>query len=219
LLNFSGDEENEKPSRLRGEALDEEFAISMQEIDSKMALLNLHLMEAIVSYTFDDLEFTANNLPYINKHEKEMRGYFAMGFIQSWLSTFHYESYLTTGKRVHRRLARASHRRVHMWATTGTTMLLGPNRFLDAMASLCCPTTEMTCDEDLIHIFQDAASICSASRCQLFEALSYERLAKALYARNSKETRHCLYQNQAVRLYRKWGAKEKANHLQRIFQN
>jgi hypothetical protein len=189
----------------------------MQDIDSKMALVNLNLMEAIVSYCFDDLESVSKNLPFINKHHNEMRGYFSMGFIQTWLSTFHYEFYLATGKRLHRRLARNSHRRVHTWATNGTTMLLGPNRFLDAMASLCSPSTKISC-EDLTTLFQAAASACAASRCQLFEALSLERLAKALYALNTEETRHCLYQSQALRLYRKWGAIAKANQLEHAFQ-
>jgi hypothetical protein len=135
------------------------------------------MMESIVSYVFDDDDFMRKNLWLITKHESVMRGHFTTGYFQTWLAIFHYESFYLTGKRIHRRFARMFHRRVHIWSTTGTGMLLGPNCFLNAMKNLC---VEKSSVEDLEFRFQEAANVCNNSQCCLFESLAYESLAKAL---------------------------------------
>jgi hypothetical protein len=202
------------PSKLRGEALDEEFVLSIQAIDSKVALLSVHFMEAIVSYLFDDVAFVINNLWILTKHEGEMRGHFITGFFQTWLAIFHYECFYLTEKRIHKRLARLSHRRVQNWSTTGTEMLLGPTSLLDAMESLCVAKSPIN---NVIVAFQHAASICNANRCRLFEGLAYERLTKAVHFYEPEGVQYSIYQHKAVELYRTWGAVEKANHLEKLF--
>jgi hypothetical protein len=137
ILNIIGDIRNHDPSSLRGEALDEDFANFIETTDSKMGLVNLRLSEAIVSYAFDDLASKKDYICFVSKYENEVKGYFTMGFIQTWLSTFHYECFLMTGHRIHRRLGRRSHRMVQYWSKTGTEMLIGPNCLLDAMADVC----------------------------------------------------------------------------------
>ncbi len=211
LLNYSGDVVNPDPASLRGEALDDNFATNLKEMDSKLALMNLQLCEAIISYAFDDVDSTRKNLWFIHKHESDLKGYFTMGFIQTWLSIFHYEQFLLLGRRIHRRLGRMSHKRVRNWATTGTDMLHGPNRLLDAMEKLCVLNVPYN---EIIISFQDAAQVCAAGRCRLFEALSYERLAKSLQVHDPEGKSNIFYQRKAMELYRKWGAIAKANHLQ-----
>jgi hypothetical protein len=203
--------ENDNPSCLRGEALDETFTLSIQEVDSKMALMSLYMMESIVSYVFDDEDGVRKNLEYITKYGNEFQGYFTMGFGQTWISLFHYERFLLTGKYVHRRHGRKCHRRVKQWADTGTTMLCGPSSLLDAMAMLCL--RKVPC-EDLIVSFQDAASACEMGHNRLFEGLAYERLAKVLQIHNVDVKRHCVYRNRAVKLFRRWGAYTIANYLE-----
>jgi hypothetical protein len=186
----------------------------MQAIDSKLALLNLYMMESIVSYLFDDVAFVINKLWLLAKHEGEMRGHFMTGFFQTWLAIFHYESFLLTEKRIHKRLARLSHRRVQNWSTTGTEMLLGPTSLLDAMESLCVAKSSIN---NVIIAFQHAAIICHANQCRLFEGLAYERLTKAVHFHEPEGLHYSTYQHQAVQLYRTWGAVEKANHLENLF--
>jgi hypothetical protein len=136
ILNLSGNEYNHHPTQLRGEALDECIASSINDIDSKMVLITIYIMESIVSYVYDDLDFIQTILDNLNKYQNELLGHFTMGFVQTWLPIFHYECFLKTGKRMHKRLGRISHQRVRQWATIGTSMLLGPCQFLNAMEKL-----------------------------------------------------------------------------------
>jgi hypothetical protein len=174
------------------------------------------MMESIVSYVFSDFEFVSENLWIITKYESEMRGHFMTGFFQTWLAIFHYECFYYNKKRIHKRLARLSHRRIRNWSTTGTAMLLGPNSLLDAMENLCVAQSPMN---KLILCFQHAARLCSKNRCRIFEALACERLAKELHMHDPEDMKYRTYQQQAVELYRTWGASEKANHLEETYVN
>jgi hypothetical protein len=177
-----------------------------------MALMSLYMMESIVSYLFDDGDGVKKNLDFITKYGNEFQGYFTMGFGQTWLSIFHYEKFLTTGRRIHKRIGRKCHRRVKYWAKTGTSMLRGPNCLLDGMAMLC--VSKASC-ENLIEHFQNAASACALSHSSMFEGLAFERLAKELQSRDVVDTnRYLLYRNQAVNVYRKWEAYAIANYLE-----
>jgi hypothetical protein len=209
---MTGDPLNENPSRLRGEAFDDGFAFAVREIDSKMALLNVHIMESIVAYAFEDYEFVKNSLCYISKNEFEMKGYFSYGFFQTWLATFHYDFFWCTGIRKHRKLARKAHQNVRHWVATGTEMLKGPNSFFDAMESLCSKRSLA----ELETAFQHAALVCAASRCRFFEAVAYERLGRLFLASQPNTGDHLSFFQRAVELYRRWGAHAKANHLERI---
>ena len=214
---MSGDSFNQDPSQLRGEALDETFVCSINSLDSKFALLSLHMMESTINYLFGDIEYMRSNLSLITKYGNEAQGYFSMGFIQTWLALFQYECYHATGKRMHIRLARTSHRRVHFWSKTGTEMLHGPNCLLDAMAQLCmCKSSS----DELIFSFEEAAKACHTGKSRLFEALAYERLAKVLRMYDPPEMDRCsIFQNQAIAVYGKWGANAKAEHLENNFRN
>jgi hypothetical protein len=197
---------------LRGEALDEAFACSISSVDSKLAIMSHHLMESIVSYLFDDFTAMRENLSLITKYGNEAQGHFSMAFVQTWLALFHYECYLNTGKRIHRRFARASHQRVHMWSKPGTEILHGLNLMLNSMAELCMSKSS---SDDLIFSIEKAANGCHSGKCLLFEALAYTRLAKVLHKGDPSESdRYKIYQNKAVAVYRKWGAIALAAHVE-----
>jgi hypothetical protein len=65
---------------LRGEALDDDFVCSLEDINSKIALGIYNLTESIISYIFNDDSFTQRNLAYLTKNEKELQGFFARAF-------------------------------------------------------------------------------------------------------------------------------------------
>jgi hypothetical protein len=174
----------------------------------------MYLNEVIVRYLFDVVAFVMNNLWLLTKHKGEMWGHFITGFFQTWLVIFHYESFYLTEKRIHKRLARLSHRRVQFWSTKGTEMLLGPASLLDAMESLCMAKSPT---DFVIVAFQHAACTCNANRCQLFEGLAYGHLTKVLHSHEPEGVHYSTYQHQAVELYRTWGAVEKTNHLEKLF--
>jgi hypothetical protein len=172
-------------------------------------------MESIVSFAFDDFEVMQSNLSSITKYEHEARGHLSMGFVQTWLAIFHYERYHITRKRIHRRFARTSHRKVHLWSKTGTEILYGPNLMLNAMAQLCMLNSSI---EELTFSFEEAARGCHTSKCQLIEAIAYQRLAKELYEYDPTEAdRYKIYQDQAVAMYWNWGAKALAEHVENLY--
>jgi hypothetical protein len=191
--------------------LNEDFAQKIVEIDSRLSVLNLYMVESILSYVFGGDGYLGKNLWYMNNNENAMQGYYGAGFIKTWLAIYHYESFLRTGRGIHRKLGRKSHRVVKRWSTTGTTMLDGPTRFLDAMAMLCVMKTQTN---ELINIFQAAADSCAVGQGRLFEALAYERLAKALELSDPELVGVNVYYNQAIQLYQEWGALAKAKHVE-----
>jgi hypothetical protein len=198
---------------LRGEALDEAFACNIKSMGSKYAIMSLLMYESIISYVFDDFENIQNNLSFITICGKEAQGHFSTGFIQIWLAVFHYDSYLTTGKRMHRRLARISHRKVHFWSKTGTETLYGPNCLLNAIADLCIRKSS---SKEIISSFEEAAKACHIGKIPLFEALAYERLSRVVGKDDPSEmNRYDTYKGQAIAVYRKWGAIAKAEHLEK----
>ena len=160
-----------------------------------------------MSYIFDDNSFALRNLSYLTKNYNELQGFFARAFGIMWLSVFHYERCLVTKRRMHRRYGRIFHRKVHHWAITGTNMLHGSDRFLDAMANLCVLNSS---PEDLVLSFQDAASACAAGQCRLLQALAYERLSKALYLLEPEGRHRRIHSNQAFDLYRKLGSHQQS---------
>jgi hypothetical protein len=93
-------------------------------------------------------------------------------------------------------------------------MLHGPNRLLDEMERMCVLKVPYN---KIILSFQDVAQVCAAGRCWLFEALSYERLAKSLQVHDPEGKSYFFYQRKAMELYQNWGAIAKANHLQMQF--
>jgi ferredoxin-NADP reductase len=180
-------------------------------MDSKVALLNASSCHVILGFVYEDWQTVKNHLTIIRKYEKELDGYFTTGFMLAWCAACHYEIYYTDGISRHKREARRAHRRMKKWATTGTTMLVGPSTFLEAMEGLCVKQAPV----DQVEImFEKAASECAAGRCRFFEALSNERLARLARREEPNTIKHSKYLKRAAELYRSWGAVAKAECLE-----
>jgi hypothetical protein len=211
LLNLSGDPLNVDPSRLRGEALDDEFSLEIRAINSKMALFNENASEMMMGYTYEKWGIVRKTLPFFRKHENSFAGVFSVGFSYTWAAACHYDLYRTHGTRKHRKEGRRAHRKVEKWATTGTEMLSGPNKFLAAMESLCVKKASL---DEVDNMFEAAFTACAESNCRYFEAIANERLARLYFDEEPDETKGVRYLKRAIDLYRRWGAKAKAEWLE-----
>ena len=211
MLNLSGDPENVDPSHLRGEALSDEFSLEIRAINSKMALFNENANEMRIGYTYEKWDIVRKTLPFFRKHEKAMAGVFSVGFMYTWVAACHYDLYRAHGTRKHRREGRRAHRKVKKWATTGTEMLSGPNKFLAAMESLCVKKAPLV---EVDSMFETAFTACAESKCRYFEALANERLARLYFDEEPEETKGVKYLKRAIDLYRSWGALAKAEWLE-----
>ena len=178
---------------------------------SKVALVNASRCRVILGFVFEAWQTVEKHLAIVQKHQKEVEGYFTTGFMLTWFAACHYEIYYTDGISRHKREASRAHRRMKKWATTGTTMLVGPSTFLDAMETLCVKKAPV----DQVEImFENAAADCATRRCRVFEALSNERLAKLFRREEPYTTKGSKYLERAVELYRTWGALAKAEWLE-----
>lgn len=216
LLNLSGDDENPHPSCLMGEAFDENFALEMKSINSKMAFLFMNYSELMVAYTYDNWSLVETTLPLIRKLEKESDGYFPKGYIFTWSAICHYELYLANGKRKHRREARRCHCQVQKWEASGTVILSGVVKLLDAVKSLCVKEAPMG---EVETAFEGAFGALAANKNRFFEALANERLAK-LYLGNHESAgapKGRRYLERAIDLYTRWGAIAKAEWLKKRY--
>ncbi|KAI2503942.1 histidine kinase [Fragilaria crotonensis] len=211
FLNMCGDSSNMNPASLTGEAGDDELAHKVHQMDSKVILVHASRCHVILGFVYEDLQTVKIHLPIIQKYKKELQGYFTSGFMVAWCAACHYEIYYTDGISRHKRDGRRAHRRVKKWATSGTTMLVGPSYFLDAMEGLC--VTQAPADQVEV-LFVNAASACAAGRCRVFEALSNERLARLFRRDEPDTTKRLKYLKRATDLYRSWGAVAKAEWLE-----
>ena len=213
FLKICGDTSNTNPASLMGEAGDDEFAHEAREMDSKVVLINASRCHVILGFVYEDWQTIRINLPIVEKYQKEVEGYFTTGFMLTWCAACRYDIYYTDGIRRHKRDGRRAHRRVKKWATTGTTMLVGPSMFLEAMEGLCVKRAPV----DQVEImFEKAASECAAGRCRFFEALSNERLARLFGRKEPNTTKRSQYLKRAADLYRSWGAVAKAEWLENM---
>lgn len=211
FLNLSGDPSNTNPASLIGEAVDDEFEREVQNMDSKLALINSSRCKMILGFVYEDWQTVKMHLAIVQKYQKEVKGFFTVGFMLAWCAACHYDIYYTDRKRRHKRDGHRAHRQVTKWATSGTTMLVGPSAFLDAMEGLCVNQVPV---EQVEIMFEKAASACAAGRCRIFEALSNERLARLFRRNEPNPTKHSLYLEKAAELYRSWGAVAKAEWLE-----
>ena len=180
-------------------------------MDSKVALINASRCQVFLGFVYEDWQAVKIHLPIVEQHKKEVEGYFTTGFMFTWCAACHYDLYYATGISQHKRDGRRAHRRVEKWATTGTTMLVGPSTFLQAMEGLCVKRAPA----DQVEImFDKAASACAAGRCRFFEALSNERLARLFRRDDPNKTKRSKYLKKAADLYRSWGAMAKAEWLE-----
>ena len=180
-------------------------------MDSKVALITASRCQVILGFVYEDWQAVKIHLPIVKKNEKDLEGYFSSGFTLTWRAACHYEIYHADGISRHKRDGRRAHRRVEKWARTGTTMLVGPSTFLQAMEALCVKKAPW----DQVEImFEKAASECAASRSRFFEALSNERLARLFRRDAPNKTKHSKYLKKAAELYRSWGAVAKAEWLE-----
>ena len=211
MLNLNGDPLNVDPSHLRGEALDDEFSLEIGAINSKIALFTQNLGEMVIGYTYEKWDIVRNTLPFFRKHEKCSEGVFTEGFNYTFAAACHYDLYRAHGARKNRREGRRAHRKVQNWATTGTEMLSGPNKFLAAMESLCVKKAP---SDEVDSMFEAAFTACAESKCRYFEALANERLARLYFDEEPEETKGAKYLKRAIYLYRSWGALAKADWLE-----
>ncbi|KAI2506905.1 PhoQ sensor [Fragilaria crotonensis] len=211
FLNICGDPSNTNPAKLIGEAVNDEFARELHQVDSRVALVNASRCHLILGFVYEDWQAVKLHLPIFQKYKKEVEGYFTTGFMLTWCAACHYDMYFADGISRYKRDGRRAHRRVKKWATTGTTMLIGPSTFLEAMEGLCVKKAPL----DQVEImFEKAASACAAGRCRFFEALSNERLARLFRGEKPNATKRSKYLNRAAELYRSWGAVAKAEWLE-----
>ena len=182
-------------------------------MNSKVPLINSRCCHLILGFLYEDWQTVKIYLPIVQKYSKEVEGYFIIGFVLTWCAACHYDIYSTSGKRRHRRDGRRAHRRVKKWARTGTTMLVGPSTFFDAIECLCIKKAPV----DQVEImFEKAASACAAGQCRIFEALSNERLARYFRREMPNPIKRSKYRKRAAELYRRWGAVAKAELLENV---
>jgi hypothetical protein len=211
-LNICGDASNADPARLSGEAVNDEFVTTLDEVDSKIGSLTVSLCKVILGFVYEEWCSVKKNLPTIGKYIAEIEGYFTIGFVLTWSAASHYEIYHTDGIAKHNRQGRRAHRKVDKWATSGTEMLVGPNTFLHAMQSLCVKRAPV---EQVEVMFEQAAAACAAGRCRFFEALASERLARFFLREEPNAMKRSQYLTRAATLYRSWGAVAKATALEK----
>lgn len=214
MLNLSGDAKNLEPFSLVGEAFDESLATNMGNINSKVAIYGLHIDKLILAYTYEEWGLAEENLPFIRKLENEAEGYFTMGFNCSWTAACHYELYLISGKRKNKREGRRCHSKVKKWATTGTVMLSGANKWLAAIEALCVKKRPA---EDVERMFKQAFVALAENGNRYFEALASERLARLYLTEAKQEEKGLAYLDRAIYLYRRWGALAKVKWLERRY--
>ncbi|KAI2493420.1 PFAM Protein kinase domain [Fragilaria crotonensis] len=213
FLNICGDSCNTNPASLTGEAVDDEVARASHQMHSKVPLINARCCHLILGFVYEDWQSVKIYLPIVQKYQKEVKGYFVIGFVLTWCAACNYDIYSSDGRSRHKRDGRRAHRRVKKWARTGTTMLDGPSTFLDAMEGLCIKKAPV----DQVEImFEKAASACAAGRCRFFEALSNERLARFFHREKPSPTKRSKYLKRTAELYRSWGAVAKAELLENV---
>jgi hypothetical protein len=111
---------------------------------------------------------------------------------------------------MHRRQGRSAQKKVEMLARTGTVIYAAPNLLLIAMEKLCEGKSMMN---DIEKSFVTAISACAEVGCWFFQAVATERLARC-YLQNSNELEKGMsYLQDAINLYRKWGAFTKVESL------
>lgn len=220
LLNISGDPQNPDPSCMMGEAFDQDFSMEMKNVNSKIALFAAHICELKLAYTYENWDDALRILPLSRQLEKDGEGYFDIGFSYSWIAASHYELYLASGKRKHKREGRRCHSKVTKWATSGTVMLSGVSEWLEAVEGLCAKNNSV---EEVEALFEGAFAALAANKNTFFEALANERLARLFLTEQRPEVQDVSkghkYLQRAIRLYSRWGALAKAEWLKERYIN
>lgn len=198
-----------------GEGYDQDFAMEMKTINSKMAFVFMHYCEVMIAYTYENWSVVREILPLIRKLEKESEGYFNMGYIFTWNAICHYELYLASGNRKHRREGRRCHFKVKKWTANGTVMLSGASKLLKAMESLCVKKAPM---ERVEKVFKEAFMALAANRNRYFEAVANERLARMFLSEDRGAPKGLKYLERSIDLYTRWGATAKAGWLKKRYR-
>jgi hypothetical protein len=214
LLNLSGDKDNIEPSTLRGEAMDDVFALEVQDIDSKSAVVRLNQFEMMTAYLFGNWDLVKKGLSYMKKNQKTLTGVYPSEYTHVWTAICNYDTYIECGDHKFRREGQRVHRKVKKWAESGTQILVAPNLLLNAIFSLCSRRASI----DQIELnFKISIAACVEAKCIIFEALANERFAKFLYVKVSDRCKGAEYQRQAIEIYRSWGAFNKATWLENVW--
>jgi hypothetical protein len=213
-LNLSGDKENTDPSLLRGEAVDENFALEVQGIDSKAALFRLKQYEMVNAYIFGNWELVSKALVFIKKNEKTLTGIYPTDFSYTWVAICSYNMFFETGNIKYKRDGQRAHRKVKNLADSGTELLVAPSLLLGAMASLCEKKVSIIQVEAEFNV---AITACGDASYTLFEALGNERLANHFLTSGLYQQKGIEYIERAIEIYRRWGALKKVNWLESVY--
>lgn len=196
---------------MSGESFDGDFEMSPKVGQPKMEFNATNMCRVQVAYNFQNWHLLQKVLPLARKYEKEGDGYFAQGQNLVWAALAHYDLYRASGKRLHKREGRRAHQRVKKWVASGSIMLLGPLRLLDAMESLCVTSAPLL---EVDSAFDEAIAVLSDSKCIWFEAFGNERLAQLYLTEEVDEAKGTRYLDTSVSLFQRWGAFAKVNWLE-----
>jgi hypothetical protein len=190
------------------------FALEMQDIDSKSAVLRLNQFEVMAAYLFGNWDLVVKGLSFIKENEKTLTGIYPSEYTHVWAAICYYDVYLERGNHKFRREGLRVHRKVKKWVESGTRILAASNILLTAMSSLCSRRSSFL---QIEMNFKATFAACTEAKCVLFEALAKERFAKFLFTTGSNHQKGAEYQRQAIEIYRNWGATKKATWLENMY--
>ena len=81
FLNLCGDASNTNPASLTGEAVDDEYASEVNQMDSRVAPLTVDFSCMMLDFVYEDWQVVKQNLPTVEKYKAEAERYFTTGFM------------------------------------------------------------------------------------------------------------------------------------------
>jgi hypothetical protein len=131
-------------------------------------------------------------------------------FCYFWVSWCHYDIFLQFRRTLHRRQGRRAQERVDLLASSGTKIYVAPNLLLIAMEKLCSKKVKMN---EVENAFEVGISACAKVGCWFFQAVATEKLAKYFLQYSNEHEKGMRYLQDAINLYKKWGACKKEEGL------
>jgi hypothetical protein len=163
---------------------------------------------------FGNFEIVVTALEYFQRYGLIGARTLPLQFCHFWNSWCHYELFLRSRQTLHRRQGRRAQKHVEMLANTGTVIYAAPNLLLIAMKRLCDRNAIMN---DVERSFVTAISACAEVGCWFFQAVATERLARFYLENSNEHEKGMRYLQDAISLYRKWGAFAKVECLTNFF--
>ena len=194
--------------------MDNVFALEVQDIDSKSAVVRLNQFEMMTAYLFGNWDLVIKGLSFMKKNEKTLTGIYPTEYTHVWTAICYYDAYMECGDHKFKREGQRVHRKVKKWADSGTQILVAPNLLLIAISNLCSKRVSLL---QIESNFEASIAACIEAECSIFEALANERFAKFLYVTGSnRRKKGAEYHRRAIEIYRKWGAIKKATWLENV---